>query len=51
MVRKPWNKDNGLQKPDLNKFRELVDGVSGENNRRYKEGESWQLLKETELHA
>lgn len=51
MGRKLRNKDDGLQKPDFNKFRELVDGVSGENNGRYKEGESWRLLKETVLHA
>lgn len=32
MERKLWNKDNRLQKPDFNKFRKLVDGVSWENN-------------------
>jgi len=31
MESKPPNKDSGLQKPDFNKFRKLVDGVSGEN--------------------
>lgn len=46
---KPWNMDNGLQKADFKKFRKLVDGFSWENNQ--KEGESWQLLKETLLHT
>lgn len=51
MESKLRNTDDGLQKPDFNKFRKLVDGVSWENNLRYKEGESWQSLKETILHA
>lgn len=46
---KPQKQANSLQKADFNKFRKLVAGVSWEN--RYKEGESWQLLKETVLPA